>query len=173
MSEDQEGKLCEECGKNKATIHLTDFVDGTPVKTNLCEECYSKKAGVPPLSSSQLLQTLLGAMAPELQKMARQTCPFCGISYLEFRQNYRLGCQKDYEVFQEPLDELLKQIHGADRHIGKIPAGAAQEGALAIRMEVTQRELEEAVKKEDFEKAARLRDEIKKLERKGAGTTEE
>ena len=173
MGDEQEEMTCQECGKKRATIHLTDFIDGKPVQMHLCEACYNKKDGLPPLTSAKLLAALVGTVVPELQKIANKQCPQCGISYREFWQTFRLGCPNDYEAFQESLDQLLEQIHGATRHIGKIPAGAAQKCAREARAEVLHRELQEVVKKEDFERAAWLRDEIRKLEQEGAGGTEQ
>ena len=67
-------------------------------------------------------------------------------------------------MFSEPLDDLLKRLHGSNRHTGKVPQGAAQQGSTSLRLAMLGREMERAVSREDFEAAARLRDEIKKLE---------
>ncbi|MFP4026917.1 MAG: UvrB/UvrC motif-containing protein [Candidatus Brocadiia bacterium] len=157
-------KKCDICGRREATIHLTDFVDGQPVERDLCEECYAEQDGVPPVSSSQIFQQLVGALAPELEEATNKKCPECGISYLEFRQTLRFGCPNDYEFFSEQLDDLLKQLHGATRHVGRLPSGAAQRGSSQARIQVLKRELDEAVEREDFEKAARFRDRIQELE---------
>ena len=172
MSDDQEGLICQECGQRQATMHLTDFVDGKAVETHLCEECYGKKDGLPPLSTPKLLEQIFCAIAPELRKLGAKRCPRCGISYLEFRQTLRMGCPNDYEVFSGPLDDLLKRLHGANRHVGKVPVGAAQSGTRRQRLAVLQRELSQVVSREDFQRAAQLRDEIKKLEQKGAGRSD-
>ena len=178
VSNEPEEMMCQECGKKRATIHLTDFRDGQPVQKHLCEECYGKKEGVPTLTSTQLLAALAAAVVPELQKMAGRECPACGTNLLEFQRSLalgspRLGCPKDYEVFQDSLDELLRQMHGANRHVGKVPVGAAQKCAPEVPLEVLRRELEEAVRKENFERAARLRDQIKNWEQTDAGRSEE
>ena len=170
----EEGVMaCQECGKRRATVHLTAFVDGKPVQTHLCEECYGEKEGMPPLSQSKLFAQIVSAIAPDLRKMGTTQCPRCGITYLEFRQALRLGCPRDYEVFEESLDMLLERIHGADRHVGKIPSGSAQKKTRPLRLEAARRELEEVVQMEDFEKAAQVRDLIKELERYSAGNDEE
>ena len=88
--ESNERKKCEMCGKRDATIELTDFVDGKPVERPLCEKCYNKQEGVPPLSPSKVLNQLIGAVAPELHRLATLQCPSCGINYLEFRQTLNL-----------------------------------------------------------------------------------
>ena len=169
---DEEEISCQQCGKQKATIQLTEFVDGKPVQRHLCEGCYGKEDGLPPLSPSKVLAQLIGALAPELQQLASVECPKCGMSYLQFRQTLSLGCPADYEAFSEPMDQLLKSIHGATRHVGRVPTGAAQQVSSGPALEVLKRQLDEAVKAEDFERAATLRDEIRKLEQKSAGSTE-
>jgi len=161
----QQQRRCEMCGKRPATIELTEFVDGKPVEKHLCEECYNKQEGVPPLSPSKVINQLIGIVAPELQKLATRQCPECGMNYLEFRQTLNLGCPHDYEVFAPALDELLQRIHGANRHVGKVPVGAAQRGVPGVRLEVLRRELKRAVDAEDYERAAQLRDQIRALER--------
>jgi len=162
--ESRRPRKCEICGKRDATIELTDLVDGKPVERRLCEQCYNKQEGVPPLSPSRILNQLIGAVAPELHQLATRQCPSCGINYLEFRQTLNLGCPKDYEVFAPALDQLLERIHGSNRHVGRVPRGAAQRGVREAKLEVLRRELEQAVSAEDYERAALLRDEIKELE---------
>ncbi len=165
MSDEQEGMMCQECGERRATVHVTDFVDGKPVQTHLCEVCSSKKSGPSLLSFAQLF----GVIEPELRKLSAMRCPHCGMSYLEFRQTFRFGCPGDYEAFEAPLDDLLERIHGANRHVGKVPTGAAQKGTRQLRLAVLRRKLKDVVDREDFERAAQVRDQIRSLEREGAG----
>lgn len=174
MPDDGEERTCQECGKNRATISYTEFGGGGPVLAHLCEECYNQREGVPPLLSDEsLVAHLIGAIAPELEKLAVKECPECGISYLEFRQALRLGCPHDYEAFKEPLDDLLERIHHANRHVGKVPRGLARRDGSTVRLEVLRQELGRAVEAEDFREAARLRDKMHKLEQEGAGKPEE
>ena len=35
--------LCDECGKNKATVHLTEIINEQITKLNLCEACAKEK----------------------------------------------------------------------------------------------------------------------------------
>jgi len=173
MSDDDDNIMCERCGKEKATVHLTDFADGNPVQRHLCDECYGKEEELPLLSPGNLLSQLVASIAPELQQLAALKCPECGMTYLQFRQTLSLGCPNDYEAFSEPLDQLLENVHGAKRHTGRVPQGAAQQAGSGPALAVLQRRLDEAVKDEDFERAARLRDEIKTLEQKSAERTDQ
>ena len=91
-------------------------------------------------------------------------CPRCGLLYSGFRETGRLGCADCYTAFQFQLRPLLRRIHGDTRHRGKRPAG---EGEGATRFRQIQRlhdELQRVVEREEFERAAVLRDEIRQLE---------
>lgn len=167
-NEEDEYTICQECGQRRASIHLTDFGPSGPQQLHLCEECYNKRSDVPPLDQNKVVAQLIAALAPEMQKLATSKCPDCGMSYLEFRQTFRLGCPKDYDVFREPLDEFLGRIHIGNRHLGKAPKGRAQRDTSGARLDVLQRKLAGAVEKEDFREAAGLRDEIREMEQQGA-----
>ena len=74
------------------------------------------------LNLSAILQTVIGQhLGPLTDELARLTCPACGIKYMEFRAEGRLGCPHDYEVFRAGLEPLLQRIHRATRHVGKAP----------------------------------------------------
>ena len=99
-----------------------------------------------------------------LARLDQVSCPVCGITFLEFRKQGRLGCPHDYVCFADELEPLLANIHGETHHVGKVPKhgrnGAEQQTQL-IRL---RRELKEAVAEEQYEKASTLRDEIRKIE---------
>ncbi len=166
---DHSKDICEECGQRQATVHITTMTETGPVEQHLCDDCYEEEPDAPTISSTKLFAELMGALAPELQRAERTRCPDCGINYLEFRQNLIFGCPRDYEIFSEPLEELLETIHGADEHVGRVPMGEAQRMTKESRLTVLKRKLEEAVESEDFEQAVCIRDEINRLEQDGAG----
>jgi protein arginine kinase activator len=149
---------CEECGKRRATVHLTEMQDGQPVQHHICQECYEQKEGG--LSQAAVLAHLVAAVAPELKELASQHCPDCGINYLEFRQNLRLGCPRDYEAFDKALEQLLERIHGSSEHCGKVPVGADKGSRKQSLLKLQQ----QAIADEDYELAAELRDRIADLE---------
>ena len=77
-------------------------------------------------------------------------------------------CAECYTAFQFQLRPLLRRIHGDTRHRGKV---TARDGEGAVRSRQIQRlhdELQRAVEREEFEHAAAIRDEIKKLEAESA-----
>jgi len=106
----------------------------------------------------------VGETAEELARLDQRSCPVCGVTFLEFRKQGRLGCPHDYVCFAEDLEPLLLNIHGETRHVGKVPkfcARGAEEQTQLIRL---RREMKEAVAAEEYEQASKLRDDIRKIE---------
>ncbi len=162
---------CQRCDR-QATFHITDLIDGKPNELHLCEECAQsflspaeeETAEVMPAMAGLLAQHLaVGETADDLARLDQRTCPICGISFLEFRKQGRLGCPHDYVYFADELEPLLMNIHDQVHHIGKVPKrcpqGADQQTQL-IRM---RREMKEAIAKENYELASELRDQIKEI----------
>jgi len=179
--------LCQSCNSNPATVHVTEIVHPDPAsqpdpahagngstpgpsirEQHLCEAC-AQAAKLPQMPA------VLKKSIPELyqllqasQRSRRESaiaCPDCGMTLLEFRQRGRLGCPKDYEVFAPQLRELFERIHGATRHAGRAPGLDAAALQRLQRRSQLQRELEAAIREEAYEQAARLRDELKTLEK--------
>lgn len=156
---------CQNCS-NPATVHQTFIVGGQKQVTHLCQACAEQQQFVKKqeLNLPAILQTLIGQqLGPLTDTLARLTCPSCGIKYMEFRAEGRLGCPQDYDVFRVGLEPLLRRIHRAHRHVGKtprrLPSRARQTELIQLR-----RQLQTAVEAEAFEEAARLRDLIRQKE---------
>jgi protein arginine kinase activator len=162
--------FCEICGKKEATVHLTEIVNEKVSKLNLCEECAKDKGNEMEehFGLSDLLAGLadLGSTAePELLENVK--CPSCGFTYQDFKKLGRLGCGDCYEAFKKQMAPLLKKIHGADRHAGKVPLTVGKTVKDTRNIQELKARMEKAIQTEDFEEAARLRDKIKDLEKKG------
>ncbi|KAB2644887.1 MAG: excinuclease ABC subunit B [Verrucomicrobia bacterium] len=155
---------CDACKASQATVFLTQIVDGKMQKVNLCEAC-SKEKGVTDPTGFALADLLLGLGAA--QEMERggtvQKCPTCGFSQADFKKTGRLGCGACYQTFSEGLATLLKGMHKGTEHIGKIPARALQSIQRDSQVRTLQRDLRKAVAAEDYESAARLRDQLKQF----------
>ena len=167
---------CQKCGKPNPSVHLTDIIDGKKRVRVLCQECAAELGFVidPKLiqaTTSQLQKLIAPLVAPTPVKPMRtsgeplsETCPECGMTWEAFREGNRLGCPNDYQVFQAGLDELLSEIHGHNRHRGRMPERVERELSIDEKLLALRTDMEKAVLKEDFERAARLRDEIARLE---------
>ena len=151
---------------NDATVFLTQILEGKMQKVNLCEAC-SKEKGVQDPTGFALADLLLGiGAAEEIEKGggATQKCPVCGYTQADFKKTGRLGCSTCYATFGEGLGTLLKAMHKGTEHVGKLPQRAFRAMELNDKMRALTENLEKAVAEENYETAASLRDEIKKLE---------
>lgn len=170
---------CERCHERPARYHLKQVVNGETVgEFNLCERCAAKQGQLPgwtpqspeaPFSVQQFLAGLLGGTAePETAEAVpgrdRGSCPRCGHTYLEFSRTGLLGCPECYAAFSARLQPLIHRIHGQTRHEGKVPARAAVGLRRRRELDGLRRELAEAVAQEEFERAAVLRDRIRKMD---------
>lgn len=161
---------CQSCS-NPATVHITTIEKGGHKKiVHLCQSCAEQQQLVKQqeLNLPAILQTLIGQhVGPLSDELARRTCPECGIKFMEFRQQGRLGCPNDYEVFRDGIEPLLEKIHRSARHVGKTPRrNPAAEAEQAEQMALRKR-LREAVDAEAYEEAARIRDLLRQKEALG------
>jgi len=162
--------LCDICGKNPATVHLTEIIDDQMNELHLCEECAHKKS----LQMEQQfgLSDLLGGLAefekPLKEKEAVVTvkCANCGLTYADFKKIGRLGCSECYSAFKKYLGPLLKKIHGSIIHFGKSPFKDAKVTGKRGDLQTLRNQLQKAIESESFEDAAKIRDKIKDLEKK-------
>ena len=166
--------LCPECNKREATIHLTQIVNNQKISVSMCQECAEKFGFHSPLDNGPFpLAEILSGMSKDLPQRRRPDatanleCPKCHMTYDEFAQRGRFGCGSCYAAFRPYLEEILRKIHGASLHRGQDPA-AASEGADSSTLPVKEEErlgveLARAIKEEDFERAAELRDKLKAM----------
>ncbi len=157
---------CDVCRENDATVFLTQIVDGKMQKVNLCEPC-SKAKGVTDPTGFALADLLLGlGAAQEIEQGTSEQprCAQCGFTVGDFKKTGRLGCSVCYDTFGEALDSLIKAMHKGTRHTGKVPERLRRVLELGDRVRGLREELDKAVTQENYESAAALRDQIRKLE---------
>ena len=190
--------LCEICNLREANIQYTEMVNGEVKVHHYCMHCASemdfKTSGF--LESDFPLGRLLAAMftrggeeTEEETEFSHIECPVCHTTYEDFAKNSRFGCPDCYEVFDLLISDSIRQFQGSDTHKGKHPkyrdSGIPVEVQEEIRENVTpepqdkdrteklmelKRLLRVAVLNEEFEDAARYRDEIRQLEAEGSGS---
>ena len=172
--------FCHICKKNEATVHITEIesfpvsgLDSTdneaPVfeERHICERC-AHRSKVPFSSTTKNKGLAVWHMLKESARRAREesaiTCPECGMTMAEFRSKGRLGCARDYEIFQSHVQPLLLRIHNATTHKGRTPVRThREEQAKDEHLSGLRKKLEEAIRAEAYESAAQLRDEIENL----------
>jgi protein arginine kinase activator len=153
--------LCESCNDREATVHLTKVIDGSVEKVHLCEEC-AAKSGFDihgPISISDILVGMGGAPAGKAAEPDR-TCPRCHMRRADFKKTGRLGCPSCYQTFEDELLPLVQAMHRTQQHSGKIPANEGVRVHISAEITKLQGELDKAIAAENFEDAARLRDQI-------------
>lgn len=176
---------CEKCNQNEATFFYQEQINGHAAKVALCQQC-AAKAGL--LSGqSDPFSFLLGGF-PSLglhtarPKSAAAACPSCGATLTELMHEGRVGCAACYRTFKAQLAPSIRAMHGNATHTGRAPAKRADVGTPTAtaevphtpktaethddKVEALRTALQEAIAREDFEKAAALRDEIRALQAK-------
>lgn len=171
----------EQCGhcKKPATIHLTQIINNKIHKVDLCEDCPHKQ-GVTDPEGFSLADFLLKPSAVIAAESQQLHCEACGFTPADFKRTGRFGCPDCYESFKGMLKPMLSGMHRDVTHRGKIPEKAVariQHKETLSRLEAS---LKRAVAEENYEEAARLRDEIqsmtskpKRTRRKTQKTTDE
>lgn len=159
--------LCEECKTNEASYTISVMVGGEITTRHLCGDCMAKmNMDIASGNIKSLLSTILSAITGDTAPGSAEkdvTCPRCGMTLSEFTRTGHLGCPKCYEAFREQLQPMLLQIHGRVQHAGRQPLSTAEEQRKRSAAEQLQRQMEQAVALEDFETAAKLRDQIRAL----------
>jgi protein arginine kinase activator len=166
--------LCDECREKNAVVFLKLAVNNKVKELHLCPACAAKKGmGFGLETGAFNISDIVGNMSgyfkdflPPEKKTLR--CGACGLKYSEFKESGRLGCPECYAGFEAQLTELMSRIHGSSQHTGRAyrggPALKLSKAETARRLKELRAALAEAVTKEDFEGAARLRDNIKEVE---------
>ena len=161
---------CDICGNNQATVHLTEIIDEKMTELHLCEECAQKK-GTQMESHFGLADLLagladLGGQFAKTKKETKIKCVRCGLTYEDFKKVGRLGCGECYQAFREALTPLLKRIHGSTQHYGKSPKRIAKVVKPKTNLQALKEKLQRAIQLEEFEEAAKLRDNIREVEKR-------
>lgn len=155
--------LCEKCGKNPATVMYTQILNGQKSSINICSACAGKES-IFDNFGSLLSFNHIGQSAA--------VCSVCKTSLSEFNRSGRAGCGNCYTAFRQHADAMLRKIHGTSQHqtdntpvqeeVQKEPAEKEKS-----KLEILKEKMAEAIQTENFEEAAKLRDEIKNLGKDG------
>jgi protein arginine kinase activator len=164
--------LCENCNKRPATVHLTKIINEKKTEVHLCEQCAKQQEGVhfdTSFSINNFLTGLLDSIQDspiKVDYIQTTKCDKCGMTYGKFKQLGRLGCSECYNAFSEKLEPLVKRIHGSEGHMGKVPRKSGSSILLKNEIKTLKGKLEAAIRNEEYEQAAILRDKIRELEGK-------
>ena len=171
--------LCKNCNKNEATFHYTEIINGVKKEIALCNECrkqlgissldFNIPLGIPDFFSDFFEES---TFMSEFDSTNKIKCDKCGITYDEFIDGGKVGCSSCYTAFENKLDSILKNIHGSNMHKGRLinspktkKVKEIKENPNKNKIEELKLKLKELVKEEKYEEAAKVRDEIKKVEK--------
>lgn len=193
--------LCQNCGKNEANVHYTQITNGEKKEFSLCSECAMKLGLTEQMEMTDPLLNLRSFIGdffndfPEkdrLQKLSGRKqlqCKTCGTTYEEFINDGSFGCEDCYQTFKEPIDRLLKKLHGTSTHLGRKPgveakpivdkvstkeekgkvgkenkkADSKKKESKEEKITRLEKELDKAIRDERYEDAAKIRDELKEM----------
>ena len=156
-------------------MHLTQIEGDQVTMVHLCGKCAAER-GID--TESEVAQTPLGAFLAAMGKggaplaaaaaTSADTCPECNATLQDFRASGRVGCPTCWTVFERPLRDLLRRLQGATRHTGEHyvdPGTPTDPEEVSARERASVRErLRVSVEMEQFELAAELRDQLRRME---------
>jgi len=164
---------CDICRQKEATIHFTEIIDDKKNELHICEECAKEKGiDISPenvnIDISNLISSIVTVDDDEAVENGNLRCKSCGINYKTFKDIGRFGCSDCYESFEPLIRPLLRKIHAAKQHVGKVPPSVHDGRDRTAQARNNERvrlngELKAAIETENYEQAAALRDKIKKL----------
>ena len=153
-------KKCEICSA-PATVFLTQIINGKSTKFCLCAKCAQERGLLDPDAFD--LAAAPSAPIPALQSLPLTSCPICSFTLQDYKNVGRLGCSECYNVFEEEILPLLTQIQPDSHHHGKTPERAEKRETETQTISDLEQQLSLAVAREDYERAAELRDQINQL----------
>lgn len=166
-------RKCDKCDR-PATHHAVEIIKGKKIEKHLCdihaaEEGLAIKAVHAPIG--ELLTNFVkmhggqGTEQPAEGAKNELVCDECGLTFSQFRESSLLGCPACYKAFEGPLSPLVERAHeGATHHVGKVPRRAGASETRQVQLQRMRKRLDIAVQSEDYELAARLRDDIQRME---------
>ena len=183
--------LCDNCKENEATVRYTEIINGEKKEMHLCEEC-SHKLGIDnisfnmPINFSSFFGGLLDdyneeEFMPLLNTVKELKCDNCNLTYDEFINQGKFGCEECYDVFSNKIDALLKRLHGSNKYVGRKALNTENnvknlsventkkdnsKNEEKSKLEKLQTDLKKAIAEERYEDAAKIRDKIKTIDKK-------
>jgi protein arginine kinase activator len=160
---------CEMCSKNIAILQIQQIVNNKKKSVRLCEKC-AKDLGImdeeqddkSKLTIPNLFSNLFEGL-PRKHSHAVKKCDTCGTSLKTIINDQRVGCTECYSAFGPQIDEVVHDLFGDTRHMGKLPKRFLMYKQFFYDINGLKKQLKIAEKTEDYENAAILRDRIKEM----------
>lgn len=163
--------LCQKCQKRAANIQFTQVINGKKHVVYLCENCVKEEGKLnigSPISINDFFSGIIGMSyrAPVKAANPQVICNTCKMSYDEFKKTGKVGCADCYKTYGEKLTPLIKRLQGNVQYNGKIPERIYSKVKVSREIRKLKEQLNICIKNEEYEKAAQIRDEIKKMQSK-------
>lgn len=169
--------LCDMCRKNEAIIYVEQTNRLGVKKINLCREC-AMACGISP--ESHEINQQIGSLFKQLQQDRKdqllkddRACPVCGKLRSEIILGGKMGCPECYAIFKGEVRDYLKARKITAPYTGTMPSRLANFRSLLTDRARAQEKLDEAIRKEDYEKAAYYRDYLRAIAKKSIATADE
>ncbi|WP_138420206.1 UvrB/UvrC motif-containing protein [Aquibacillus sediminis] len=170
---------CQECKERSATLHFTKVVNGAKTEIHVCEQCAKEKGYVSDEEEAYSLHDLLsglfnfepssihtGQQANQVSTEQVLKCPNCGMTYHDFTRVGKFGCAECYHAFEAHLNPIFRRVHsGNTTHDGKIPKRIGSTIQQRKKLDQYRKQLQQLIENEEFEQAAKVRDQIKSLKK--------
>ena len=157
--------ICQKCGKRNATVHLKQVINGVAKEEFLCSLCAGEGGSffsTSDIGSESLFDALFSGGA-HTSAATRKSCPLCGSTARDIQKSGKAGCAKCYEVFRGELSAAAYRVHGGVHHVGRAPGKHKEEMERQAKLDELKSRQAKAIDEQDFELAAKLRDEIKAI----------
>lgn len=177
--------ICDICKQNEATVHITKIVNGVKQELNVCENCaremdyfnFGSEMQIPGIIPSAFtFPSILSGIMDYINQNAQNSgetfdivCKNCNTPYSEFAKTGFLGCSECYKNFAQTLMPVIKRIQGNVEHAGKIPGKTGKDIIDKRKLIKLKEDLKKAIELEEYEKAAKIRDSIRELQKNMQG----
>ncbi|SES19595.1 Protein-arginine kinase activator protein McsA [Gracilibacillus ureilyticus] len=168
---------CQECKQNPATLHFAQVINGEKREIHVCHQCAKEKGYVAHDDESYSLHNLLSGLfnfdteklhhsTPNKTAERQMECKKCGMTYQEFAQVGKFGCASCYQTFSAHLNPIFRRVHsGNTTHDGKVPKRVGKDISARRKVKELKWKLQQLIAEEEFEEAAKIRDQIKEMEK--------
>ena len=170
--------ICEHCKQRHANVTVTQVQNGQKRERHYCEVCaeqfhpFQFEVNEEPTSLQQLISNWVNFVPSTAKKEStkansnsQKECQTCGFTYRQFLKQGKFGCENCYEVFSEQLPQLLERIQAGTKHVGYVEETPSKE-KIEHKVAELREAMQQAIAVENFEEAAKIRDEVRLLESK-------
>ena len=165
---------CQKCNQKQADTHIKRVINGEFEEYNLCSDC-AKELGYTNIfdgfsdTLTGNLNNFIGSFFSNALPARSQAtrCEVCGTSYGDITRSGMMGCSNCYKIFSEQLMPTIRRVHGNTAHCGKHSKFAKENKEVMLskpQIDDLKEQLQTAIEKQEFEKAAEIRDRIKEME---------